>query len=91
MPEPSKNLGDLVAVNVMVSPGSRSQEAIRRVLSRPGVVDFEQTFPSEEDEELNRLYVLKVKSGEVDKVLSKLRQNTVIQSAEAAPKRRLIR
>lgn len=91
MAESLKNRDDLVAVNVMVSPGERSREAFRETLTRPSIVDFTQTFPAEVDEELNRLYVLKVRSSEVEEVLSDLRQSAAVEYAEAVPKRRLIR
>lgn len=80
----------LVAVNVMVSRGEQSPAALKKTFSKAGVLDIEQTFPHEADEELNRLYVLKVKSSEVKDVVSKLRQSAAVEYAEAAPTRGLI-
>ncbi|MFL6198434.1 MAG: hypothetical protein ACJ76J_04600 [Thermoanaerobaculia bacterium] len=91
MARPADKAEDLVAVNVMLSPGERSPESIKKTLLTPGVVDCEQTFPADSDNELNRLYILKVKSRDVDEVIAELRRSAAIEYAEAAAKRRLIR
>lgn len=82
---------DLVAVNVMVSPAECSPEAIKTALSAPGVVEVEQTFPGERDEELSRLYVIKVRRDDVEDVVERLRRSAAVEYAEPVPLRRLIR
>ena len=78
-------------MNVMVSPGQRSTQAIQTALSAPGVVEVEQTFPHERDAELSRLYVLKVRRDDLEKVVERLRHSAAVEYAEAAPVRGLVR
>jgi hypothetical protein len=80
---------ETVAVNVKVR--LRRRPRIPRALSSPGVLTATQTFPDEKDDELARLFVLKVERSRLPHVLQKLRDDPGIEFAEEAGLKRLIK
>lgn len=85
MPKPNT-----VVVNVKLVPG-RAARSAPRMFSTPGVLEFEQTFPGESDEELSTLYVLRVARAQLQSVIRALRRTPGVKYVEEAPPRKLIR
>lgn len=85
MPKPNT-----VVVNVKLIPG-RARGSPQQMFSTPGVVEFEQTFPGESDEELSTLYVLRVARPQLQSVIRSLRGTPGVEYVEEAPARKLIR
>jgi hypothetical protein len=91
MSDKDKPTASPACLNVKLSAEIKPHEKEGVLSSTPGVISVVQTFPDEEDEELSRLYVVKVDPAQSKDALKNLQENPAVEHAEHSARRKLIK
>lgn len=77
----------LSQVSLQFAPGVDLEKAKAVVSSIPGVLRVRQVFPNQEDEELQRMFVLDLDATVKEAALKALRTSKVVEGAELVLRR----